>query len=302
MHFSAFSPFGQWRFSGALAPALLIFNEFKRNLGVDNYSDDDDSLVTAKLYALAIGLASALGTAERAGIQFRPDRALELLPVLEREVGRQPEPNETLTERRRIVAALLRISQGARASNIHSVLSTALGDGFLRYVPSAASDPRPLVPTDSGSYAAPGTEKVSVRVTQHILVTGAETEVTYEVIQGSRGLIAGDKIVINPGDHGRRETVAVSAVGDGTFTAEFVGVHTIGTVGIVGRFPSQTNTKRHNTFVLSTQAAISAKARKTANFFAARLLRGVSTWSVSDESGPFCVGVGRLGVTTIGAI
>jgi hypothetical protein len=310
MRFSAFTPFGQWRFSGRTPPAQLIYEDMVRNLGgEDNYTSEFDSIAMGRLYATAICVASSRGCLERSGNQFRPSRALELLPALESQVGRITEPGETIEERRQIVAALLRVTGGALFENVDSVMRTAIGDDFVAYQPTELADAvaMPNDPTASASWVEAGTQKGIYRIESFIVDLGTPISVQYTRVFADSDLLPGDVVVLDHANHGRREAVTVESVSvedDETtwFTATFTHPHNEQTTATTGRYPAQASSKRHNLFLLTADAAIRNKTRKTVGFFANRLLRGVSTWSITDGSGPFRVGVGRLGVTTIGDI
>jgi hypothetical protein len=308
MRFSAFASFGALRFSSRKPHGQLIYEQMVADLGDgENYSLDFDSLAAARLYANAMTFARAKYALERAGSQFRPSRALELLPALEDEYGIVPSPDATISERRSELAVAMRIARGASRVNIEEILTELLGDDFVSYETIDASDAvvNTADPSDVGVYVKPGTERSVYRTTQSVLTTGSPVTIGYEFVTGANETLqAGDIIIIDPGNYGRVEAVTISSVDDedSTLTATFANPHNSGVVMATGRHPHLVSSKLHNLFVLSEEAMASARTRTKANRAIRRLLRGVCTWSLTDGSGPFKVGVGKLGVTTIGDV
>src|SRR5690606_38582936 len=99
-----FTAFGHLRFSSRPTHGEQIYRDMARSLGNgSNYSEDFDSLAMARVYANAMTFARAKYAVERAGSQFRPDVALELLPALEEEYGIVPDPGDNIEDRRRAV-------------------------------------------------------------------------------------------------------------------------------------------------------------------------------------------------------
>lgn len=307
--FSCFTPLGGGlAFSSEKPKAQQIYEELVLLLGGGaNFSDDFDSVVAARLYACAMSFAAAFGTIARAGEQFDPTRAYELLPQLEREVGRLPLPGENVTERQQQVAALLKAPRGARYSNVAQVLETALGDVFVEYVPTPNADALalPADPTTAGVYVPPGTRRTAHRTLDDVGVLGSPVSIDVSTIAGSRKIRIGDRVVIEPGSKGRREVVTVTAASSdaapaNAFTAVFTKCHPAGSVVVGGRHPQQIRTKRHSIVKLTEAGVLDSRVRRITHDIMHRTARGVSTWSLTDGSGPFRVGVGRIGVTTIG--
>ncbi len=274
-----------------------------------NYSVEFDSLVAARLYANAMAFGRCKYEIERAGQQFRPSRALENLPLLERELGVVPEPGSTIAQRRAAVVVASRIPRGASRPNVEAIMAELFGADFVAYVtnPIADSVYWPAAPATAGVYVKPGTPRSVFTLMAHVTAVGTPVAVQVQLITGLiEQLSIGTPFVIDAGNFTRQETCVISAVsGSGatqrTITATFTKPHSWGVILATGRHPSQYTSKRENLFVLSDAAAADAKARKRLHRTARRLLRGISTWSVADDSGPFKVGEGRIGITTIGA-
>src|SRR5262249_11391681 len=91
------------------------------------------------------------------------------------------------------------------------------------------------------------------------------------------------------------------------FEAQFALAHDDGVFVTTMPYPLWASTKRHALIVLTSAAAADPEKRRRVHNLMRKIARGVSTWSICDggagkTNGPFRVGVGRLGVTTIGAV
>lgn len=304
------SAFNSTHFSSKPPHGEKFYREMVKALGSGaNFSDDFNSVAMARVYANARALGRAKYAIERAANQFRPSRALELLPALEEEYGLVPVPNDSISTRRAELAVAAWIARGARRSNVTAMLSVLFGADFVRYITISAADAvqSPANPPDAGVYAPPGTARSAWRLLGP--VTSITSPVTVQAV-----CVAGlkeapypeSRFVVDTGSAGRRESVAVinaSVSGETmTLTAQFSRPHDTGTVLAFGRHPQVATSKRHNLFLLTPAAARDNNTRLRLARIAKRLLRAVSTWSVSDGSGPFRVGHGRLGYTTIGEI
>jgi hypothetical protein len=83
--------------------------------------------------------------------------------------------------------------------------------------------------------------------------------------------------------------------------------HGFDVVGFTHPYPAWRSTKRHSLVVLSVSAAADPEKRRKVNELMQRMARTVSTWDIcagsgSSTTGPFTVGGGLLGITTIGAV
>lgn len=305
-----FSAFNSTHFTSESSHQEKIYDEMVKLLGNgQNYTDDFNSLAMARVYANAMAFGRLKYALERAGSQFRPSRVLELLPDLEREYGLIPEPGATIAQRRAELVVAAWIARGARRTNVESILAQLFGAGAVRYVTVALAQVAMTTgaPEARGVYARPGTPRLAFRLTTPIANTGIPLTVTAQLVAGDGVAPAvGSRVAVEPNSHARVEAVTVDAaalVGAAlTLTATFTKPHSIGTVIATGRHPNLVTNKRHNVFVTSSVAARTNKTRRRLDRAAYRLLRAVSTWSTTDGSGPFKVGVGRIGVTTIGVM
>ncbi len=302
------SAFNSTHFSSRPPHGELFYREIVKSLG-DNYDTDFNAPAMARVYADAMAYGRALYAIERAARQIQPARAYELLPALEREYGVIPEPGSTISQRQTEVAVAAIIARGARRSNVEAVLAQLFGAGFVQYITTSVDDAvlSSSAPEATGVYDSPGTPRSAFRLIDAVATTNAPVTITASLVAGLAAAPEPDsRFIIDPGDYGRCEAVTVIAASLAgtslTLTANFVNAHAIGTVLATGRHPNLATTKRLNLFKMSAASAVEARTRRRLNRAADRLLRGVSTWSIVDGSGPFRVGVGRLGVTTIGEI
>jgi hypothetical protein len=300
-----FSAFNSTHFTSKPSYEEQIYGEMVKSLGNGkNYSVEFDSLVAARLYANAMAFGRCKYEIERAGQQFRPSRALENLPLLERELGVVPEPGSTIAQRRAAVVVESRIARGASRTNVVAIMGELFGADFVDYVtnPIDTSGRWPAYPPHAGVYVKPGTPRSVFVLLASVTAIGVPVTVQVQLITGLIGQLAiGTRFIIDSGNFSRQEACAISAVsGSGesvrTITATFTKPHTSGVVLATGRHPTQYTSKRENLFVLSAAAAADATKRRRLH----RAARGISTWCVSESSGPFKVGEGRLGITTIG--
>lgn len=306
-----FSAFNSTHFTSKPSYEEQIYGEMVKNLGGGkNYTTDFDSLVAARLYANAMAFGRCKYAIERLGQQFRPTRALENLPSLEREYGLVPERSASIAQRRAELVVAARIARGAGRTNVEAIMRELFGAEFVAYVTTRVEDAAvsPADPTESGVYDRPGTQRAVFRLSKAIVRTNVSLTVPVQLLAGSRlALRAGSRIAIDSGDYGRDEAVtiesaAIGSEGAGTITATFTKPHNRAVVFATGRHASQYTSKRHNLFVMTTATASNAQRRRRLHRTARRLLRAISGWSLVDQSGPFRIGQGRMGITTVGAL
>jgi hypothetical protein len=308
--FSAFNPFGALRFSSRPSHGEKFYREIVKALGNGkNYTTDFNSLAMARVYAQSMAFGRCQYTLERAGSQFRPSRALELLPALEKEYGLVPDSTASIGERRAELAIAAWIARGGRRSNVEAILTELFGAAFVTYVtiPTANAVISPTNAATRGVYAAPGSPRAAFRTSVAVSRTGTTVTISAQLLAGTGAVPEpGSRVVIDPGDPGRVEAVSViSATLAGatlSLTATFAHAHNAGVILATGRHPNLVSTKRRNLFLLSPAAVRDNANRRRLNKAAHRLVRAVSTWSMTDGSGPFRVGHGRLGITTIGIV
>jgi hypothetical protein len=304
------SAFNSTHFSSRPSHQEKIYRELVKAYGSgDNFSDDWDSQFSARLYAFAMVLGRCLYEIERLGREHYPAKTQQNLTVLEREYGLAPAATDSVATRRAELTAAAWLPRGARRSNVEAVLTELFGEAFVQYVTVATADVQTstATPASRGVYAKPGTQRSAFRIIGPITTLGAPVAVQATYVAGLKEApSSGDRFIIDPSDLGRVEAAAVasaSLAGETlTLTATFTQPHNAGAVIATGRHPHLTTSKRHNLFVMAADDARTNNTRRRLHRAAHKLLRGVSTWSITDGSGPFKVGVGRLGITTIGEV
>ncbi len=313
---SRFTPCGMLAMSSRPSHAETIFKALVRSQG-DAYAAGGPH--EAKLYAQAMGLARVQYALERAGNQQFAKRATDFFDILEHEHGLVPRPDATDAERTAELAARMLLPGGASQANVERALSELLGDDFVAYRPTPV-DEMVLYPAAIGdspmNLVAPEVVRKRLVITGAISTgLGAPQQVRYletRTEADDTALLAaeGDVLVVGPGTatEERVTVTAISTVGDEHFlTAAFDQPHPANTLATTAPYPMWTSTKRHSLIVLTAAAAADAEKRRKVHDLMRRVARGVSTWEIAAESepgetGPFKVGEGLLGITTIGTI
>lgn len=309
--FSAFSQHGAQRFSSRKPHGQLIYEDRMRNAGAGKaFSDEWGGLFSAEMYADAMLEGTTRHFLERVGSQFRPTKAVELLPFLEKKFGVVTTRTATIHDRQTAVAAAAKVSRGARRENILAVLTALLGADFLWYytVPAASATVSSATPGAVGNYPKPGSYGQVIRLTAAALAVGYAVSVPYEYVAGyTEQLKAGQMLWVDGGDLGRAETVTLTGASDTEITAIFAKTHQPGALATSSRAPFLVSNKRHNVIALSSTAVRDPEKRRQVHKQLRKLLRSVSTWTLTEETssgvaGPFKVGVGKLGITPIGTV
>lgn len=315
MALSAFRPLGLLRLSSAKPLAKRIYAAMIGGLS-GQFDASPGTHVEASIFAKAMGLARSAVLIQHAWEQVLPMKALEMLPVREREYGLAPGPNDTIGQRRRAVAARKLLPLGCSRTNVENALRTLLGSDFVAYRPTTVDEmvswPAALGAVEM-NLQPPSVRRKLVTLSASVASLGVPLTVPYALLAGPpppppvdlpgpAGLSVGDVLTVDPGRLGLEEAVAVTAVGGGTLTATFTKAHDSGAIGTTMPFPNWQSSKRHSLIVISAAAAIDPEKRRKIHELMQRIARGVSTWSITDNSGPFLVGVSRIGVTPFGAI
>ena len=322
MKFSAFAPFGMWAFSSKPTHAESFYRAMIASMGnVPGSSETKGTISTApgtrmeaKIYADSMTLARARYTLEHAGAQMLPEQLTEMLPVREGELKIVPGYRETTDERRDTVAARLLLARGAAQSEVENALQTLLPDDFLLYRPTPIAEavqwPAALGDQPQ-NLQLPTVPRKLIRLTMPISMgLGAPQNVTWEFVDpdNQTPLLIGDEFVVDTGDLSVAEKVTILDL-DIFLLATFNNPHASGAICTTAPFPIWTSTKRLNLIVLTGPAAADADTRRRVDEQLRRQLRGPSTWAIAGESspgsstvGPFTVGGGMIGITTIGLI
>jgi hypothetical protein len=333
---SAFRPLGLLRLSSQVPIAKRIYDAQVEALG-GQFDLSDGTHAEATIFARSLGLARTYAIMHRAARQRLPKYVLELLPAMEDEYGLVPGPRDSIAQRQAAFAAAKLLPGGASRVNVENALRTLLGDAFVAYRTTKSSE---IVnyPTNCGdspmNLQLPSVPRRLIRIKSSVS-TGAQV-VSYDALDDttsiivvptqdggrkvhSQTLLVGDVLVVQPETLGQAERVTVTAVGvdtagsspgqfaHRTFTATFAKSHDVDCVATTQPFPWWTSTQRQSLIVLTTEAATDPETRRKVNELMHRIARDVSTWAITDGSptvtnGPFKVGVGKLGVTSIGAV
>lgn len=314
--FSRFAPLGLFRFSRRKPDAAAIYEASVANLG-GQFSLEEGSYTEATLHARALGLARVRRRLRAAAEQRLPSRVSCLLPVRERELGIVPGPVDTMADRRAVLAARYLIPRGGTKRNIESALTELLGADFIAYVPTPVADAEtyPFLPSTAVHFALPSVARRVIRVIGPILPGYAiypyetppqpQDALTPEAVDP----VPGDVFVFSAGQVGLEERIPILSVDT---TAKTVAINAFGphgavAIGFTHPYPAWRSTKRHSLVVLSASAAADPEKRRRVNELMQRMARTVSTWDIcagsgSSTTGPFTVGGGLIGITTIGAV
>lgn len=320
---SMFTPCGMHAFSSKPSHAQAIYDAMANNLGgaydltVGEYNE-------ASLYARAMSVARARYTLERAGNQYDPMRAIEMLPALERDWGVVPGETDGLLDRQIAVAAKQLVSRGSRPENLATLLTKLLGADFIKV---RVHTPAEVTP----NYAVSNFTRLDVppkvvKLTTPICVDlGSVTAVAYENLDKTSApisLIKGDSLMVQPENQGLAEVVTVVAAGaaaaayPGTsltgvpvsqiFAAQFTKSHDVGAVATTQNYPLWQSNQRSILIVVSHAAVLNAEKRRRINELMEATLTAGTTWGIVEPNGtsigPFTIGVTPIGTTCIGTI
>lgn len=328
--FSAFTKFGNgFAFSGKPSHGENFYRAMISSIGATNQSlsTEEGTRMRAFCYMQAMQAARVRYTLEHAGYQLDPLKVTEMLLLRENEYGIVPGPGESIDDRRATLAARLLAPKGGDLNNIRNALITLLGDSFIQYIPTAYTDAI-VYPANLGdqpmNLALPDRLPKLLTITDAIsLGLGAPQWVHYTIdelqpvpdnTEDATEPLIGETFVIDAGDTARHETVTITGFrelipGFPEFEATFNNPHSANALASNLAYPYWLSTKRFNLVVLEASAAVDPETRRKVNELLQRMVRGVSTWSICQEdpanpgfTGTFKVGVGALGVQTIGSV
>lgn len=285
--FSSFTPFGHFAFSGKPSHGESIYNTLKENFG-NAFNVEEGSLQQARLYAQAMCLATAQYQLDRAINNNNPLKAVEMLAALERDYQIVPSPKATLRERQLFLAAVMKISRGNRREAIEDALRTLLGADFIEYRTTQPADivALPASPGSVGVFAPDGSPKKVFSIDSVVLETGVPITVPFTALGGTEAPMVGEKFCVDPDPRRNIEQITIAAVGNGSITATFGKAHEAGTIASRPH-PLWISNQRHNTIVVSPEAATNSEKLRKINELLGRALRGVSTWAIVIAGGFF---------------
>ncbi len=321
--FSAFTRFGHLAFSSKPAQSETIYRSIVAGLGGDgkNFRIQPGSRADATAYAQAMGFARARLTLQRAGNQKYAAQVTEMIPVREQEYGLVPGALDTMSQRRAALAQAKLLPLGNAQVVVDNALRALLGADFLAFR-TTTKDELVTWPTSLGdqpqNLQVPTVPRKLFRLLGPVTGPGPQTvrmqQIAVPVSPGStsNAPLVGDQLVVDPENDARTEVVTITAVaapvaGQFDIAATYTSAHDGGCTATTQPYPMWASTKRHSLVVLTNAAASDPEKRRKVHEKLAKILRGVSTWSITDGAGgvtggPFRVGVGRLGITTIGSV
>lgn len=289
MPFSAFARFGNgFRFSSKPPAGQIIYETLREGMG-ETYDTDFNSRPQARLYAQAMCLSAAQYETERAGNNQRPRTANELLPALERDHQIVPRFGATKHERRQVLAARDIVTRGPRQGAVEEALINLLGDDFIAYEPTPASDAAawPSSPGSIGVFSRPGAQQKLFRIDTNVSTTGTPVTVSFVSLGGTDAPMPGEEYTVDPNPRSPRiEKITIDSVSGSTLQATFAKAHPLGTLA-ARPYPLWTSTKRYNRIIVTLAAATDPETRRKINEQMKRQLRGVSQWCIVSNEGAF---------------
>jgi hypothetical protein len=311
--FSAFTPYGALTFSGEPSVVERIYRSMVAEVG-PNYARG--GLHDARLYARARMLARALLSAERAGNQLDPDKVTDLLPELEKDYGIRPGTLATILERRAELKARMLLPAGVNEANLVAVLQALLGSNFVRiYIPSTTEAIRwpDDADGDQMNFRLPTVDRKTFKLLGPVTDLGSTFYVSYTHLDGSEvaeedRLVVGERVMVEPEHNVLGERVSVSHVGFVDSVPAFAGVffqpHNPGAIVATQPYPAWWSSKRVILVIVKPAAARDPETRRKIDELMRRIVRGVTLWSIAEEttpgkSGPFQIGISPLGSTTV---
>lgn len=313
--FSAFTPFGHFRFTSKRPHGETIYADKLRNVGADeNFAEG--GIYRGKLFCDAMLAAGVLYKLEHVGAQFDPRKAYELLSTHEREWGLIPSPKATVSQRRTALFNYRRLRPDARITSVGQALFDLLGDKLVNYRVAQRSE----IAVDNllelqGRYAdttaalmVPTTIPMQVGRLKRGLHSADVSRKLFEIewlFGGNAQLQRLQKIIIDPGVWNRSEVVRIAEVlGDNAYRAATHKAHAQGATVMTSIFPLNTSRKRRHYITLQYPWASDRETRRNINNIMRIVTRSVSTWQImhgpEGQVGPFTVNGGRIGITPIG--
>lgn len=310
---SDFTPCGFLELADEPSEGEKVYNALVDMLG-GNVSIDDGTYMDGWTYATAMAIGEARLTLIHAGLQISPQNVDEMLGNREAEWQIIPGPNDSLWQRRDVLAARMKIPRGARREAVEDALRTLLGPAFIWYYTCKASDIQTWPPNlgdQPQNLQLPTVQRTRVTITQPITTSiGNPQDVTFAYFDATQApLLVGDKLVVDPEFIARTETVTILALDTvaGTLRAVFDKPHNTNITGTTAPYPMWSSNQRFDLVITTPSAAIDPETRRKVNELLEKVLRAVTCWGVvqatdTNSAGPFLCGVSPLGVTCFGLV
>jgi hypothetical protein len=278
--FDAFSPFGVFRFSSRKSPLRKIYEQMKEDLGPALQGPVNDALV----YAASCGLGLAQLQQEAAAAQDDPNRVSYLLSELEKDYQLYPSPTDSDNARRAALKVRINIARGSTVANVNNGLRDIIGSGFIvaycRWGGPVDECDFPGMGSSNPPYIAPPSSPRRYVKTANRVFAGQQT--VYYDVKSSDGnpITIGDRVTVDPGKHGRHETVTVTAATQYTFTATFTKAHEGGALATTASFPYWGSWACHTIVRVTSDVLDNPTLLAKINEFMDGIMTCVSTWDV----------------------
>lgn len=291
--FSSFTPFGSLEYSSDPSLVEKFYDANIANLNThpdENFDIHPGTNIDAQIYARSRVQAAAVYTLRRAYNNASPGGATETLPLLESEFQVLPGPQDSIPDRRAVLAARALLPLGATFINITNALTALLGTGFKYYRVTTAAE-AVNYPTNGGdqpgNFTLPSTVIKNYRLTYGVSIgLGSPQTVIYlATALGTPPLLNGDKLVIEPEIFGQTESVEVSSTTATTFVATFDKSHEPNCYVTTTPYPFWISTQRKAFIIVTRAVAEDAEKRRRIHELMNRMARGVSTWDILPDDG-----------------
>lgn len=288
--FSAFAASGI-RFTSRKPLAESIYEDLVACYGT-LFGADWDSHFSHRMFARAWVIALAREQLQRAGNEAIPKHCTELLPKLEADYGIVVPYGATIHDRRVVLAAAMAAKRGSTTNAVETSLTELLGDGFIAikahddtvWVYPDSSYPETNGPANFAPIDAPFK-------TIRLLSTTLESPVLYEYAAGSsEPLLAGEKLVLDPGKLGLMERVTVVSSTMFDFTATFTKPHDVGAIATTATVPYWPTSRRWLYVVVSQAVLDDGILRNLVHVLLQKILNKTVCWSLCTPSGVGTIG------------
>lgn len=315
MQFSAFAPFGMFRFTSDDSPAEVIYDSLTKNQG-DAFADNWDGEQSIINYATAMCLAAAQSQQFRAANADNPEYATETLPDIERDYLIVPRYRASDAERRADLLAAKALHHGARRDSMEDGLRTIMGDEFVavyvRDVPTRSGADLPgtfpgtIDPDQGQGHFVPDSYPIQViELLESVPTLGVPLLMPFEIVFGSTAEPKiGSTYCVDVGFTGKTEEVTIDGISGTHLIITFQNSHESGARMTSAPVPYQTSIRKHWAIAVTASALADGVLMKRAHAFVEKAIGGTAIWDfVLDNgdgtSGPFEIDSGIIGQTPI---
>jgi len=309
MRRSIFAPSGLWKHKSGEPLAKRMHRTAMQLFGAEagHFSAERGSTIDLLSFTMAIMLARAADKIERAGGERYAKTVYALLPQQEEEHGLVRDPEATIPERKRALEARKVLPRGCGRGELIDGLERLLGDNFVGlHIPNPAANEVAIWPAALGDnpqlLARADVDRKLIRITPPICIDlGVPQWVRYVPVDPPNPSAApfpntlrkDDVLLIEPEIHGRAEVVTVLEIGNddapglpSMFQAVFNNAHEPLCFATTNPFPLWLSTQREVVVIVKAQALIRPATRAQIHDHLSRVLTGVTTWALVQESTP----------------